>query len=203
MEKEANWKYIVYCTTNTENQKIYIGVHKTPNPEVFDGYIGCGVIATQPNTYSKPKTAFQYAVKKYGPKAFNRVTLAVFNTEREASDLEAELVTEEFIARPDVYNMVLGGLNDIGKSERITIHKYNLKGEYLSTYNSFASAAVDVGCDYTSISFAVKHKNSCFGFLWSKDKVDKLNLDLYRFGDPQAKKVSIYSNGKFVKEFKT
>jgi hypothetical protein len=43
MEKEANWKYIVYCTTNLVNNKIYIGVHKTTNPSVFDGYIGNGV----------------------------------------------------------------------------------------------------------------------------------------------------------------
>ena len=36
-------KYIVYCTTCTKNGKIYIGVHKTENPEVFDGYIGNGL----------------------------------------------------------------------------------------------------------------------------------------------------------------
>nr|DAR62378.1 MAG TPA: GIY-YIG nuclease superfamily protein [Bacteriophage sp.] len=35
-------KFIVYCTTCTVNNKIYIGVHKT-NKETFDGYLGCGV----------------------------------------------------------------------------------------------------------------------------------------------------------------
>lgn len=43
MEKEANWKYIVYCTVNLINGKIYVGVHKTDNPDKFDGYIGNGV----------------------------------------------------------------------------------------------------------------------------------------------------------------
>ena len=56
---ESNIKFIVYCTTNTVNKKIYIGVHKTSNPDVFDGYLGCGVKITQPSTYMNPKTAFQ------------------------------------------------------------------------------------------------------------------------------------------------
>ena len=34
--------YIVYKTTNLINGKIYVGVHRT-NPDIFDGYIGCGV----------------------------------------------------------------------------------------------------------------------------------------------------------------
>nr|DAM35509.1 MAG TPA: GIY-YIG nuclease superfamily protein [Bacteriophage sp.] len=41
IKMENNLKWIVYCTTCTINNKIYIGVHKTVNPEVFDGYLGC------------------------------------------------------------------------------------------------------------------------------------------------------------------
>lgn len=37
-------KYIVYYTVCTENNKIYIGVHKTENPEVFNGYISCVLV---------------------------------------------------------------------------------------------------------------------------------------------------------------
>lgn len=36
-------KYIVYKTTCLVNSKIYIGYHRTSNPEVFDGYLGCGL----------------------------------------------------------------------------------------------------------------------------------------------------------------
>jgi hypothetical protein len=36
-------KYIVYQTLNKVNNKIYIGVHQTENPEIFDGYYGCGI----------------------------------------------------------------------------------------------------------------------------------------------------------------
>ena len=36
-------KYIVYKTTCLVNSKIYIGYHQTSNPEIFDGYLGCGL----------------------------------------------------------------------------------------------------------------------------------------------------------------
>ena len=40
MLKYLNMKYIVYCTTNIVNNKIYVGVHETENPDIFDGYLG-------------------------------------------------------------------------------------------------------------------------------------------------------------------
>ena len=83
MEKGTNFKYIVYLTTNKVNNKIYIGVHKTLTPDKFDGYIGCGILINEPNTYSKPKTHFQYAVKKHGVSNFNREILAIFDTAEE------------------------------------------------------------------------------------------------------------------------
>lgn len=38
-------KHIVYLTINTINRHIYVGKHATKDPDVFDGYIGCGVNA--------------------------------------------------------------------------------------------------------------------------------------------------------------
>lgn len=46
-------KYIVYITINTKNNKLYIGVHSTEDPTLFDGYIGCGVNIFAPSTYKK------------------------------------------------------------------------------------------------------------------------------------------------------
>lgn len=46
-------KYIVYITINTKNNKMYIGVHSTEDPTLFDGYIGCGVNIFAPSTYKK------------------------------------------------------------------------------------------------------------------------------------------------------
>lgn len=56
-------KYIVYCTTNLVNKKIYIGVHLCKTNK-FDGYLGCGVYESCPSTYNKPKTAFQWKLEK-------------------------------------------------------------------------------------------------------------------------------------------
>lgn len=35
-------KYIVYKTTCLVNDKIYVGVHQTQDPNKFDGYLGRG-----------------------------------------------------------------------------------------------------------------------------------------------------------------
>ena len=55
-------KYIVYQTINKINNKIYIGVHKTENPDIFDGYLGCGAYANVPSTYNKTKYHLHNAI---------------------------------------------------------------------------------------------------------------------------------------------
>ena len=132
-----DYKWIVYLTTNVVNQKIYVGVHKTINPDKFDGYIGNGIYVNKPVTYEHSKTIFQRAVKKYGPKNFVRKTLAVFDNEDEAYLLEEEIVNEEFLSRDDVYNMVLGGGGGV-LFTGIPCHKYSLDGKYIESYKSFA-----------------------------------------------------------------
>lgn len=199
-----DWKYIVYETTNLINGKIYVGIHKTKDPNIFDGYIGNGVYITQPYTYQYSKTAFQCAVKKYGPSNFKRKTLAVFNTIEEASDLEEQIVNEKFLARNDVYNMILGGLGGCLVSQRIKVYQYDLNGNYIDEYESFADAALNVGCDYTLISFAVKRKTKAKNSFWNTDKLDKINLSEYNLGLNHAVKVYFYSlDGKFLNEYKS
>lgn len=194
-------KYIVYETTNLVNNKIYIGVHKTVNPDVFDTYIGCGVLCTQPNTYMHPKTHFQYAVKKYGPKNFRRKTLAVFDTLEEASDLERELVNEEFLAREDVYNMILGGIDD---NFYITVkcYQYDSEGNYITEYSSIKEASIAMGCHHSLIDHAIAQKFKAKGFLWNTDKMDKLDLSNYNLGLNHQIPIYVYlQDGSFYKEY--
>lgn len=119
-------KYIVYCTTCLVTGKIYIGVHKTENPDIFDGYIGNGIKIGY--ILKNPKTAFQYAIKKYGYKNFKRSILFVFDKEEDAYEKEGEIVTLDFIKRKDNYNVKIGGVR--GGCPKKQIFRYHLDGSF-------------------------------------------------------------------------
>lgn len=194
-------KYIVYETTNLVNNKIYIGVHKTVNPEKFDSYLGCGVLSTQPNTYNHPKTHFQFAVKKYGPHNFRRKVLAVFDTLEEASNLERELVNEEFLARDDVYNMILGGVND-NFYIVVPCYQYDLEGNFIKEYESIRAAAITMNCHNSLIEHAISLKTKGKGFFWTNTKYDKLDISTYNLGLNHQIPLYVYSKkGDLIAEY--
>lgn len=99
--------FTIYRITNRKNSKIYIGKHQTENLD--DGYMGSG-------KYLKR------AIAKYGIESFTKEILHIFKTEDEMNAKERELVTEEFCARKDTYNICEGGkggfgyLNSTGKN---------------------------------------------------------------------------------------
>ena len=84
----------LYKITNLLNNKIYIGVHTTSNLD--DGYMGSGKIITS-------------AIKKYGIENFKKDILEFFDTYDNALAKEADIVTDEFLLREDVYNLRRGG----------------------------------------------------------------------------------------------
>lgn len=172
-------KVIVYCTTNIINKYIYIGVHLCKS-EKFDGYIGCGVNINQPSSYNHPKTAFQYAVQKYGPKNFKRITIKEFDNEEDAYILESEIVTKEFIARTDVYNQVIGGHGGDLSNNSIPCYQYDLDGNFIASYDSQQKAAIAVGRGFSVIKYAIKNKTKSADFYWSLDKVEKLDLSNFK-----------------------
>jgi len=87
-------KYTIYKTINLINDKYYIGMHRTLEPN--DNYLGSGV-------------ALNKAIKKYGKDNFKKEVLFIFETEKEMQDKEKELVNELVVNDIQSYNMTFGG----------------------------------------------------------------------------------------------
>jgi hypothetical protein len=86
--------YYLYEIKNNLNGKIYVGVHKTKDME--DGYMGSGKV-------------IRSAIEKYGIENFTKVILETFDDSENMYIREAEVVTDEFLLREDVYNLRRGG----------------------------------------------------------------------------------------------
>jgi group I intron endonuclease len=94
--------HYVYETTNTVNNKIYVGVKSSKHFD--DGYFGSG-------------KHLKRAINKYGIENFNKRVLWVFGTASEAYQKEAEIVNNAFVTRKDTYNLALGGKGgDLGEA---------------------------------------------------------------------------------------
>lgn len=146
-----NIKYIVYKTTNLINNKIYIGVHRT-NVDIFDYYYGCG--CTKKDQKKSVNKGFPTAIRKYGIENFKRETLFEFPDTDEgkiaAYKKEAELVTSEFIKRPDVYNLVPGGKFTLYENLKKPIAQYSIEGKFIKSWESISEAEINL--NLTSIS---------------------------------------------------
>lgn len=86
--------FLVYKTTNTINNKAYIGVHKTD--DLHDGYLGSGKCLAR-------------AIAKHGTKAFRREILFECESALEMYARERELVTEAVTSDAMYYNIRVGG----------------------------------------------------------------------------------------------
>lgn len=192
-------KYIIYKTTNLKNNYIYIGVHKTETPYEFDGYLGNGVWIKKPYTYEYSKTKFQQAIKEFGIKNFKRETLQVYDTAEEAYYVESILVDKEFLKRPDVYNMVLGG--EMQQYKAVTTYQFSVDGKLLQTYETIKDAAEKMNIRPSTLCQAILYCRSCCGYYWASTQ----QIDITKYNIPiKTHKVYIYNlDGSFYKEFET
>lgn len=190
-------KYIVYCTTCLVNGKIYIGVHKTENPDEFDGYYGNGI--SKGYILKNPKTAFQRALKKYGYSNFKRAVLYVFDTEDEAYAKEEEIVNYDFVKRKDNYNTITGELH--GECHK-WIYRYHLDGSFWEEHLGINILSEKLGCNPASLRDACALKRSFKNSFWSYEKVDKINIVEYHLN----KFSEIYQfdqDGNFIKKWES
>lgn len=156
--------WIVYKTTCKINNKIYIGVHKTENDNIFDGYYGNGIqLPKNTININHPKFPFHFAFRKYGEEQFYRETLAKFNTPEEAYAYEAKLVTPEFVNRPDTYNVTVGG----GRTHPIKgcIYQFDCAGNFIKQWNCVLEASKALNISRQCIETSANKKVSRKGFI--------------------------------------
>lgn len=196
-------KYIVYLTKNKKSKingenNIYIGVHKTENPEIFDGYIGCGVYVNQPSTYMYPKTPFQYAVKKYGIDAFERTVLFIFDSAEEAYSKEAELVDINFLKLSHTYNACLGGYYC---NNYKPLYQFDLQGNLKRKWDFSIEAYEFYSLPMEKFEYAIHDKHPLLDSFWATS--DTINITEYSnkpWGEPKV--THLYDkNGKWLGEF--
>ena len=132
-----------YKITNRINGMFYYGIHCTN--DLDDGYMGSGkrIIA---------------AIKKYGVENFEKKILKYFDSLKELSDYEAQIVNEDLLNDPMCYNLIKGG--------------YFLEGEVL----------IKLKNTYKEIKHQQGKNNSQYGTCWiTKDgenkKINKDELD--------------------------
>lgn len=188
-------EYIVYKTTNLINNKIYVGVHKTINANIFDGYIGNSINSKSNYFIKHPVCVFHFAVKKYGYDNFKRETLFAYKNLQDALNKEREIVTYDFIKREDTYNVALGG----GYSNTYyPINQFNNKGELIYKWNNMNEAAISLCVSHTSINNAKLHKGSCCGYFWSTEE----HINVSEFSYHVGTITYMYnSNGYLVNQF--
>ena len=191
-------KTIVYLTVNIKNFKIYVGVHDVEDPFTFDHYYGDGI--SKKNGIPKhPKTPFARAIKKYGFDSFIRFTLKVCDTRKQALDIEELIVNEEFINRPDTYNVALGGGNPPIKYREI--YQYNFDGNFIQKYKSIRDASSCIGIAECAISRAAIDKTTSGGYLWSHEYFDKLDISEYKITQQNVHLYVYLASGEFYKEY--
>ena len=139
--------YIVYKTTNLINGKIYVGVHRT-NPDIFDGYIGCGV---SKKDQKKKIKGFPKAVQKYGYENFKREILFIFPDTEEGKDLadiffefhlKSVNITDEECKRYAISREIADKIVNAIRTFANEMYNQKLNGTLLDTKKDFPTDAM-------------------------------------------------------------
>lgn len=195
--------YIIYKTTNKVNGKIYIGIHGTDLSKP-QSYIGCGI--TKKDQKKSRKNGLPGAVHKYGYDSFEREILFTYPYTEEglkkALLKESEIVDEDFVKRKDTYNLVPGGLANMGFALRKAIVQYSLKGEVIQVWDSITIAERELNLN--GISNALNGRSKyCGDFQW---KFYNENEELVNIEPVKSKNKSVYQfdlQGNLIKCFKS
>lgn len=192
-------KYIVYLTVNKKSKinglnRIYVGVHRTKDPFIFDGYLGNGVYAGEANTFKYPKTPFQFAVKKYGIENFERITLFICDTLKDAYDKKSKIVTTEFINLSHTYNVSGDSWNITGP-----LYQFSLNGKVIKKWNDPEDCFDFYGYPKSRFDTMRRTKHSFLRSYWAVTP----KIDISKYSDSNVSSpIYIYNlDGKMIREY--
>lgn len=175
-------KYYIYKTTNKATGRFYVGYHQSEDIEK-DPYLGSGL-------------RLRNEIKKYGEVSFNREILFEFDTEKEATTKEAELVNEDFLKDPNVLNLACGGRGGSSVAACLTSEqrKQNgkkaakaLSGRSKETHSYIKEAGIKASNTYKLKSEEEKDIIKQKSLKWREDK-EKV--------ESTSKKISLKNTGK-------
>lgn len=120
-------KYYIYKFQNKINGKIYIGQSINPEKRKYE------------HLYGRKKgidTYFDKAVKKYGLDNFDFEVIDNANNTKDIDKLEKHYIKKYNSLKPNGYNILKGGREQQGSWNSKPIDEYDLKGNYINTYES-------------------------------------------------------------------
>lgn len=151
------------------NEKHYVYLHRIPETnEVF--YVGLG-------KYNRCNQVSKGNRNKYWINIYNKYGRTVEVVEKDLTLDEAKSLEVEYIKYySPKCNLTKGG-DAAPNSKKIEVHSYDLKGNYISSYESILDAVISNGGSFKSnaVSKALdKQGRTAYGLMWRTNKEDKI-----------------------------
>ena len=189
-------KFLVYKHTNLINNKVYIGI-TSQIPEKRWGKNGKNYIES---------VKFYSAIKKYGWNNFKHEILYKGLSNKEAIDIEESLILH-YQKLGKSYNLIPNVYTNLGESRKRKVIVYNIYGEYINTYESIHSAAINLKLTESNINSALKNKYGCVQikgmiFLESEEELQRKLKLVKEKGKCYHKHILQYDlNGNLLNEY--
>lgn len=176
----------IYKVTNTVDGKMYIGQTSRTIEVRWKEHLRDAFGRNEKSFF-----AFHRAIKKYGADVF--VVEQVEECDSSKLDERERYWIKYYDTTHGGYNADFGGRSNKGHP----IYQYSLDGTFIRGFETSGDAQAFVGCKTIILSSAHPEKIIA-GYLWSRTKVDRLDVKAH----PKEKPVHQYSiNGKYIATF--
>lgn len=177
----------IYKYENLINHKIYIG-------QTVDFQKRCrehknASLNKQNSDYDLP---IHRAIRKYGLKNFNISIIDICNSHEQANQKEKYWI-KKYNSYEEGYNATKGGQDGGYNGKQVNI--YDLKGNYIKSYENAKIAASELGVSYSTIMQVIHNKRPTCKNIQAKYFDDP--REIKQFYSRQGGKIPIYQIDKF------